>query len=384
MFWDHPHAVALLDPQGRIVCNNPAFRRLVGSISDAIAGTLFLALFPPSEADRVTGYLAASLRFETQPDLVTRITPPDGSSVDVVLTPIPAQACGHAGLFVVVREVTGLLSAERAIARHMSIGDLNRLTLQSQLSMAIQRNELVLHYQPVVDLLTGSVRSIEALVRWQHRTLGLLAPGTFIGLAEQNGSIIELGDWVLRTACADAVRLRQAAQAPISVAVNLSARQFELKDLAKRVGCILETAGLEPRSLRLELTETVVMSNPDDSRASLSELSAMGISLALDDFGTGYSSLGYLQQFPLHCLKIDRSFVSGVPGNERSEAITRAVVVLGKALHMTVVAEGVETLAQLDFLRNLDCDEVQGYLVSTPLPYDQLVKWLADRANETF
>jgi EAL domain-containing protein (putative c-di-GMP-specific phosphodiesterase class I) len=173
--------------------------------------------------------------------------------------------------------------------------------------------------------------------------------------------------------------LRQAALAPISVAVNLSARQFELKDFAKRVGCILEAAALESQSLRLELTETMVMSNPDESRAILGELSAMGISLALDDFGTGYSSLGYLRQFPLHCLKIDRSFVSGVPGDERSEAITRAVVALGKALHMRVVAEGVENHAQLDFLRNLGCDEVQGYLLSTPLPYDQLVKWLADR-----
>jgi diguanylate cyclase (GGDEF)-like protein/PAS domain S-box-containing protein len=267
----------------------------------------------------------------------------------------------------------------RVYAPIMSIGDLNRLTLQSELSTAIQRNELVLHYQPVIDLRTGNVLSIEALVRWQHRTLGLLAPAKFIGLAEQNGTIVELGDWVLRAACADAVRLRKAAPAPISVAVNLSARQFELKDLAKRVGCILEATALESHSLRLELTETMVMSNPDDSRAILGELSAMGISLALDDFGTGYSSLGFLQQFPLHCLKIDRSFVSGVPGNERSEAITRAVVALGKALHMRVVAEGVENHAQLVFLRNLGCDEVQGYLLSAPLPYDQLVKWLADR-----
>jgi diguanylate cyclase (GGDEF)-like protein/PAS domain S-box-containing protein len=812
MFWDHPHAVALLDSQGLIICNNPAFRGLIGSISDAIAGNSFLTLFPPSEADRVMVYLAAARRFETRPDLVARITLPDGTSVDVVLTLIPAQACGHAGLFVVVREVTGLLSAERAIAqierekrrlaslhaaildsmpvhvalldakgciiavneawrrfgrenglthpsacvgknyltvcneavgsyaeasevaagltavlkgarpafskdyschsaserrwfrvhinavdtpfadgavvmhvnitekqlaaeqtrlvanalrqlsegvlitdsamrttsinhafaammghpaalaagmsleqyfaashrgryvqrirasldrkrswkgklicrrsdgsrfpafmtmkavsgesiedeqfvavirdlsaqqyyqrrlthisrhdtltglpnraalaehmdrtisglggrqggcalilvsldhfslvneslghfwgdlllqemvRHlrqivppgallgrlgndefalilsgiadsadaevhaqrifqqvrvpvsvrlpvnqegclltltasvslstypvdggdfgemlrnatiamreakraggntvrvfapvMSIGDLNRLTLQSELSTAIQRNELVLHYQPVIDLRTGSVRSIEALVRWQHRTLGLLAPAKFIALAEQSGTIIELGDWVLRAACADAVRLKQATRAPISVAVNLSARQFELKDLAKRVGCILEAAALESQSLRLELTETMVMSNPDESRAILGELSAMGISLALDDFGTGYSSLGFLQQFPLHCLKIDRSFVSGVPGSERSEAITRAVVALGKALQMNVVAEGVENHAQLDFLTNLGCDEVQGYLLSAPLPYDQLVKWLADR-----
>lgn len=810
MFWENPHAVALLDLQGRIVFNNPAFRRLVGGISDAIAGKLFLALFPPSEAQRVMGYLAASLRCPNQPDLSTYITPPDGTSVDVVLTLIPAQTCGHSGSFVVVREVTGLLSAERAIARierekgrlaslhaaildsmpvqvalldakgciiavneawrrfgrkngltdpsacvgknyltvcneavgacpdalevargltavlkgacpdfskdyschspserrwfrvhinavdapfadgavvmhvnitekqlaeehsrlvanalrelsegvvvtdsairvtcinhafaqmvgqpaaqaagtplqryfavsrrgrylqrmrasldrkrswtgklicrrsdgsrfpahvtmkavsgestedeqfvavirdlsaqrdyqrrlthisrhdaltglpnrtalaeyvdrtisgfgdqpgvcalilvnldhfrlvneslghlradlllqemarhlqqivpagaltgrlgndefalilpgiadaadaevqaqkifqqvrlpvsvrlpvnqegclltltasvsvstypldgggfeemlrnatiamreakkvggntvrvyerHMSIGDLNRLTLESELSAAVKRNELVLHYQPVIDLRTGSVRSVEALVRWQHRTLGLLAPGKFIGLAEQNGSIIELGDWVLRTACADAVRLRQAGLEPISVAVNLSARQFELRDLASRVGSILEAAGLEPQRLRLELTETMVMSGPDDSRAILGELSAMGISLALDDFGTGYSSLAYLQQFPLDCLKIDRSFVAGVPGNERSEAITRAVVALAKALHMRVVAEGVENHAQLDFLRNLGCDEGQGYLLSTPLPYDQLVRWLA-------
>lgn len=267
----------------------------------------------------------------------------------------------------------------RVYAQHMSIGDLDRLTLQSELSTAAQRNELVLHYQPVVDLRTGRVQSIEALLRWQHRTLGLLAPGKFMGLAEQNGTIIELGDWVLRKACADAVRLSQADFAPISVAVNLSVRQFELKEFAKRVGCILEAAGLESRSLSLELTETMVMSNPDESRAILGQLSAMGISLALDDFGTGYSSLAYLQRFPLNCLKIDRSFVAGVPGNERSEVITRAVVALGKALHMRVVAEGVENHEQLDFLRNLGCDEVQGYLLSAPLPYDQLVKWLADR-----
>jgi diguanylate cyclase (GGDEF)-like protein/PAS domain S-box-containing protein len=736
MFWDHPHAVVLLDSQGRIVCNNPAFRRLIGSISDAICGTSFLDLFPPSETERVTGYLAQPLRLEMPPDLATCMTRPGGAPIDAVLTLIPSDACGRAGLFVVLREVTGLLSAERAIARierekgrlaslhaaildslpvhvalldakgsivavneswrrfgrrnglthrascvgknyltvckeaagscaeasevaagltavlkgarpafekdyschssserrwfrlhisavdapvangavvmhlnitekrlaaeqtrlvanalrelsegvlvtdsalrttsinhafaammghpaaltigmsleqyfaashrgryverirasldhkrswkgklicrrqdgskfpafvtikgvsgqrteddqfvavirdlsaqqdyqrrlrhisrhdtltglpnratlaeymdrriagfgghqsvcalilisldhfslineslghfwgdlllqemvrHlrqivppgaligmreakraggnavrvcapvMNIGDLNRLTLQSELSTAIQRDELVLHYQPVIHLRTGSVRCIEALVRWKHRTLGLLAPAKFIGLAEQNGTIIELGDWVLRAACADIVRLRQAGLAPISVAVNLSARQFELKDLAKRIGCILKAAALESQSLRLELTETMVMSNPDDSRAILGELSAMGISLALDDFGTGYSSLGFLQQFPLHCLKIDRSFVTGIPGNERSEAITRAVVALGKALHMKIVAEGVENLAQLDFLRNLGCDEVQGYLLSTPLPYDQLVKWLADR-----
>jgi EAL domain-containing protein (putative c-di-GMP-specific phosphodiesterase class I) len=166
-----------------------------------------------------------------------------------------------------------------------------------------------------------------------------------------------------------------------SVAVNLSARQFELPDLAKKVSLILDAAGLNSRSMRLELTETMVMSNPSDSRAILSELSAMGISLALDDFGTGYSSLGYLQQFPLNCLKIDRSFVSGLPGNERSEAITRAVVALGKALNMRVVAEGVENHAQLNFLRSIGCDEVQGYLLGRPLPYDEFLTWLADRAS---
>lgn len=270
-------------------------------------------------------------------------------------------------------------NAVRVYVRHMSNSDLDRLTLQSELEAAIRDNELVLHYQPTVDLHTGSVTSIEALVRWRHRTLGLLAPGKFIGLAEESGTIIELGDWVLRTACADAVRLRQTGFAPGSVAVNLSARQFELPDLAKKVGLILEAAGLEPRNMRLELTETMVMTNPSGSRTVLSELSAMGISLALDDFGIGYSSLGYLQQFPLNCLKIDRSFVSGLPGNERSEAITRAVVALGKALHMSVVAEGVENRAQLGVLKSLGCDEAQGYLLGRPLPYDELLKWLADR-----
>ena len=267
----------------------------------------------------------------------------------------------------------------RAYESRMRAPGGDRLRLQSELAEAIETEQFVLFYQPIVDILSGQPRSVEALLRWRHRKHGLLTPDKFVGPAEESGAIIELGDWVLQRACADAVRLREKVGHPIRVAVNLSARQFDRSDLGTRVRRALEAAGLEPASLRLELTETMVMADPDTSSLILGELAAIGIGLALDDFGTGYSSLGYLQRFPLTCLKIDRSFVSGLPDNERATAITRSVVFLAKALRMDVVAEGVETDAQLEFLQTLGCDALQGYLLARPMPYEQALEWIAAR-----
>jgi diguanylate cyclase (GGDEF)-like protein/PAS domain S-box-containing protein len=263
----------------------------------------------------------------------------------------------------------------------MGDGHLEQLTLQSDLQLALERDEFLLHFQPTLALDTGDVVSAEALVRWQHPTLGLLAPSRFIQLAEETGAIIRLGEWVLRTACAEAVRWGREGLGHLSVAVNLSARQFELPDLAARVGAILLETALEPERLRLEVTESLVMANPQGARQTLIELAAMGIHIALDDFGTGYSSLTYLQQFPLHCLKVDRSFVKEIPGNESSNAIARAVVALGKALGLCVVAEGVEVDSQLKFIREAGCHEVQGYLFCKPVSRDELLFWVRDRGR---
>jgi diguanylate cyclase (GGDEF)-like protein len=271
----------------------------------------------------------------------------------------------------------------RSYERSMSASCVERLRLQGELAAATRAGQFVIYYQPTVDLCDGQPRSVEALLRWRHPTRGLLTPERFMGIAEESGEIIEIGEWVLQQACEDAVRLRKALGSTVTMAVNLSARQFERDDLATTVSRALQTAGLDPSNLRLELTETTVMADPDQTCSILRQIRAMGVSIALDDFGTEYSSLKYLQQFPLTCLKIDRSFVAGVPGNSRAAAITRSVVLLGKALGMNVVAEGVESAEQLEFLRSTGCDEIQGYLLARPAPYDQILEWLAGRMGHT-
>jgi len=261
----------------------------------------------------------------------------------------------------------------------MNSSALERLRLQGELAAALRAGQFVIHYQPIIDLFSGQPRSIEALLRWRHPARGLLTPDRFIEIAEESGEIIGIGEWALQKACDDAVRMRKELGSAIAVSVNLSARQFERADLASKVAQALRSAGLEPEGLRLELTETTVMADPDASCSVLQKIGAMGVSLAIDDFGTGYSSLRYLQQFPLTCLKIDRSFVTELPGNGRAAAITRAVVLLGKALGMSVVAEGVENADQVGFLRAIRCDEIQGYLLARPAPYEQTLDWIATR-----
>jgi diguanylate cyclase (GGDEF)-like protein/PAS domain S-box-containing protein len=242
-----------------------------------------------------------------------------------------------------------------------------RLTIENELRRAMRHNELVLYYQPQVDLARGDARAVEALLRWRHPERGLVMPGGFIGIAEDGGLAHVLGEWTLRAACAQSRRWQAAGFAPVPVAVNLSARAFRVRTLAETLRSILAETGLEPRLLELEITETAVMQPSKQTLEMLSELSAMGVQLAVDDFGTGYSSLSYLKRFPIDKLKIDRSFVRDLPGNADAIAITQATISLAKSMGLRVVAEGVETPGQLEFLRANGCHDVQGHLLCPPL-----------------
>lgn len=246
----------------------------------------------------------------------------------------------------------------------MSHATVERFTLQNGLAQALSRQEFVLEYQPTVDLYTGRLTGAEALLRWRHPAFGLVQPTRFIGLAEDTGLIVPIGDWVLRTACHQVSRWIATGWSDATVAVNLSARQFNQPDLHARITECLASANIEPWRLRLEVTESMVMSDPDRAADTLQRLALMGVQLALDDFGTGYSSLSYLKRFRLGCVKIDRSFVSGVASDDEDASIVRAIIALGKALNMKIVAEGIETSAQAEFLRNAGCDDGQGYYYS--------------------
>ena len=233
-------------------------------------------------------------------------------------------------------------------------------------------------YQPKVDLRTGRLFGVEALIRWRHPEQGQVSPERFIGLAEESGLIVPIGEWVLRTACAQSVAWRAAGLPPVSMSVNVSARQFEDKRLVERIADALRASGLPPEGLELEVTESLIMRDLGRSVDKMRELKAMGVSLSIDDFGTGYSSLSALKSFPISRLKIDKSFVADLAERADDQAIALAVISLGHKLNLRVIAEGVETEQQRDFLRANDCDEMQGYLFSRPLPAPALARLLAD------
>lgn len=249
---------------------------------------------------------------------------------------------------------------------------MERLRLESDLRRALAMGELELHYQPRLDLGTGRATSVEALIRWRRGDKGLTLPGEFIPLAEETGLIIAIGEWVLRTACEQMYIWAQNGHGAMRVAVNLSPRQFRQADLVETISRILQETGCEARCLELEITETVAMHDPESSRVLLENLSALGIAIAIDDFGTGYSSLAYLKRFPIDHLKIDQSFVHGVPHDSDSNNIVRSIIALGKSLGLTVTAEGVETEEQRRFLTQEGCDEMQGYLHSRPQAQPEL------------
>jgi diguanylate cyclase (GGDEF)-like protein/PAS domain S-box-containing protein len=245
------------------------------------------------------------------------------------------------------------------------------LELEGQLRRALGRHEFVVHYQPIVSLENGRITSCEALVRWNHPTRGLIGPGEFIPIAEETGVITSLGEWVLKTACAQAKAWQEEGLPALSVAVNLSARQFRGSDLCGTVGHALEATGLEAGRLELELTESVIMDGAEEAAATLQQLKTLGVRLSLDDFGTGYSSLSYLKRFPFNTLKMDRSFVSELPRKSEDAAIAKAIISLAHGLSLSVIAEGVETLEQLAFLGTHECDEAQGYLFSRAISAEQ-------------
>ena len=250
----------------------------------------------------------------------------------------------------------------------MSAHAAHRLTLEIALRRALERGEFVLHYQPKVTPTTGAIVGVEGLVRWAHPERGIVPPGEFIPVLEETGMILPLGAWVIEEAARQGRvwQARYPGHPPLSICVNLSARQFRHPDLFAQVAQTLRDSGLAPGSFALELTESLLMETGAATLATLHELKGLGIQLAIDDFGTGYSSLRYLQHFPVHALKIDRSFVADVGSDRHVHGIVRAIVALAHTLELEVVAEGVETAAQLAQVRALGCDLVQGYYFARP------------------
>jgi diguanylate cyclase (GGDEF)-like protein len=251
-----------------------------------------------------------------------------------------------------------------------------RLELETDLRKAITKNEFLLHYQPQIDIHTGEISSVEALIRWRHPQLGLVPPNQFIPLAEETGMIGAIGRWVLETACRQHQAWHTAGLPPIRIAVNLSADQFQQPNLVKTIVQILQKTNIEPQYLELEITESMAMQDVDFTISVLRELQQMGIQIAMDDFGTGYSSLNSIKHLPLNTLKIDKSFVRDLMTDPSDTAIAQAVVALGHGLNLKTLAEGVETMEQLEFLRSLGCDGAQGYLFSKPLPAEAIVEFL--------
>jgi diguanylate cyclase (GGDEF)-like protein/PAS domain S-box-containing protein len=297
------------------------------------------------------------------------LCPLDGEAVDELLKNADAamyhgKARGRNTFSFYQREMNGTIS--------------RRLALKTRLAKAIDHGELSLNYQPQARSDDGTLVGFEALLRWNNPELGCVPPDRFIPLAEETGLIVSIGDWVLQTACRFAHRLIAEGRRFDRISVNLSARQFFQSTLARRIDDILREAGLPPEHLELEITESMMMGDMQKVLRILSELKEMKVTLAVDDFGTGYSSLGYLRRFPIDRLKIDRSFIDDVPASQHDSTIAKAIISLGHNLGLNVIAEGVETRAQLDFLATNGCDEIQGYFLSKPLDEDALKAFLLE------
>ncbi|MDB5933686.1 MAG: bifunctional diguanylate cyclase/phosphodiesterase, partial [Massilia sp.] len=253
---------------------------------------------------------------------------------------------------------------------------MERVRIEGALRNALERDEFVLHYQPQVDLASGEIVGMEALIRWQHPEMGMVAPSRFIGVAEETGLIVQIGAWVMRAACQQNQAWQQAGLGKLRVAVNLSARQFGAANLIADIRSVLAETGLPPNCLEIELTESLFMSDVTLAVELLHGMKALGINLSIDDFGTGYSSLSYLSRFPIDVLKIDRSFVAEITRDSNDAAIVASIIALAHNLKLAVIAEGVETEEQLDYLRRHGCDEMQGYYFSRPLPADEFEQLL--------
>ena len=305
----------------------------------------------PHRIDQHDLHVTASIGIVCYPD--------DGSDVKALMK--------HADLAMYHAKESGR-DNRQYFKRDLNLRALQRRSMESGLRRALERGELLLHYQPKLDLQTGDIVGVEALVRWRHPDLGIVPPAEFIPVAEACGLIVPIGQWVLGQACHQAQAWQDIGLAPIRMAVNVSASELRAKDYAKGVGVILDETGLEPRFLELELTETFLVQDSTATLVVLRDLKRLGLNLALDDFGTGYSSLSHLKRFPIDTLKIDQSFIRTVTSNSDDASIVCAVIGMGKNLHMRVVAEGIETRDQLAFLQDRDCRIGQGYYFSKPLP----------------
>jgi diguanylate cyclase (GGDEF)-like protein len=264
----------------------------------------------------------------------------------------------------------------------ITAGSRERLSLEAGLRRALDRGEeLTVHFQPQIEVCTGRIVGMEALVRWQHPQLGLLAPARFIRLAEETGLIVPLGERMLEMACRSHCEWQRMRFAPERIAVNLSPRQFLHAGLLNDTLRVISDTACSPNYIELEITESMVMHDPSGAVDLINELKELGVRIAMDDFGTGYSSLAYLRRFPIDSLKVDRSFIADVPNDAGNVAITQAIIAMARTLHLTVIAEGVETAAQFNFLRSRGCDEVQGYYFSPPVPFEEATALLRESAE---
>ncbi len=357
----------------------PAFATLAPEVA-RLGGDEFTVIMPglhdPQDAAKLARRLISSfahpIRVGTHEIFINAsigiaIYPFDGEDLDTLLM--------HADTAMYKAKEQGGNSYQ-TYSKSMTTTALQRLTLENDLRRALERSEFEVHYQPIVDAYTGTVVGAEALLRWRHPELGLLLPSEFIPIAEENGLIVPMGEWILQAACLQNRAWQDAGFPRIRVGVNLSSRQLKRR-LTDTISRALQQSGLEPRYLSLELTESVLVNHHKEGTDALHALRAMGLHLAVDDFGTGYSSFSYLKHFPLDTLKIDRSFIREIAIHPDDAAITTAIIAMGHALGLKVIAEGVETEDHLSLLQKQGCDEVQGYLVGRPVPADRFEEHLA-------
>lgn len=322
-----------------------------------LAGELIRALGQPMELYGKTIHVGASVGIAIYPD--------DGKDSETLVknADIAMYQAKDAG-----RNTFQYFSA----AIQASVYD--RVEMETDLNNALTRNELHLVYQPKYDLIERKLVGMEALIRWQHPTQGMIGPSQFIPLAEETGLILPMGGWVLHEACRQFVNWLHDDNREIKLAVNLSARQFLHPGLVKQIESVLKDTAIPARNLELEITESMVMANIEKAITTMEELRGLGISLAIDDFGTGYSSLSYLKRFPIDTLKIDRSFVRDITKNPQDDAIVSVIISLARSLKLNVIAEGIETEEQLQFLTQSHCTQGQGYLLGRPMPADEFAK----------
>ncbi|MES2104882.1 MAG: EAL domain-containing protein [Pseudomonadota bacterium] len=304
--------------------------------------------------------------FRTTASIGIAVAPDDGNDVETLLK--------NADVAMYRAKVNG--NSYQFYTPHMNKDSLKRFTLEACLRNAVDSDQMFLHYQPKLDLRTGEISGVEALLRWKHPQLGMVSPAEFIPLAEESGLIIEIGKWVLKMACLQNVEWQKQGLSPMRVAVNLSARQFQDEKLLQDISDILEDTGLSSNWLEIEVTESMVMHDAKHAIQILRQLKLLGIRLSIDDFGTGYSSLAYLRHLPVDCVKIDRSFIKDIPNEADDMAITTGIIGLAHCLRLDVVAEGIETADQLEFLKENGCDEIQGYFFSKPLPVAEVTSLL--------